>query len=154
VTFYLNALQGKVQIDKKDSFKTLASCTKRFISYNISIRHHIIHMLHMRDVPWDSSKSHRRRFVTCQNMHVILRWLKIRSIEFFLNFGLKYWLRAKIPSWLTFLSSKILRWLIIRRKIKLEAKMIRILSHLRIFDLKKVGQLGILKRDQYFEPKF
>ena len=44
-------------------------------------------------------------------MHVILRWLKIRSIEFLLNFGSKYWSRGKIPSWLTLFSSKILRCL-------------------------------------------
>ena len=47
----------------------------------------------------------------------------------------------------------ILRWLEIRREIEFEAKMIRILSHLRIFELKKVSHLRILTRDQYFEQK-
>ena len=31
---------------------------------------------------WDGSKSHRRRQCTCQHMHLILRWLKIRTIQF------------------------------------------------------------------------
>ena len=47
----------------------------------------------------------------------------------------------------------ILRWLNVRREIEFEAEMIRILSHLRIFELKKVSHLRILTRDQYFEQK-
>ena len=30
-------------------------------------------LINIRGVPWDSSKSHRRRFLTRRNMHVILR---------------------------------------------------------------------------------
>ena len=37
----------------------------------------------------------------------------------------------------------ILRWLEIRREIEFEAKMIRILSHLKVFELRKVSQLRV-----------
>ena len=72
-------------------------------------------------VLWDGSKSHRRRFVTWWNMHVILRWLEIRTIRFLFNFSSKD--RSRV---------KILRWLKIRREIEFETKMIWILSHLKI----------------------
>ena len=85
--------------------------------------------------------------VTWWHIHVILRWLKVRTIQFLFNFCSKYWSRVKILRRLTFFSSKI------RRDIEIEAKMIRILSHLRIFELKKVSHLRILTRDQYFEQE-
>ena len=44
-----------------------------------------------------------------------------------------------------------LRWLKIRREIEFEAKMIRILSHLKVFELKKVSQLRVKARDRDFE---
>ena len=50
-----------------------------------------------------------------------------------------------------FLSSKTPRWLKIRIEIGFEAKMIRILSHLRVFELKKVSHLKVLTRDGYFD---
>ena len=55
--------------------------------------------------------------VTCQHMHLILRWLKIR------------------------------------REIEFEAIMIRILSHFKIFELKKVSHFDQKTRDQYFVAK-
>ena len=39
------------------------------------------------------------------------------------------------------------------KKMDFEAKMVRILGHLGVFGLKKVGHLRILTRDWYFEPK-
>ena len=91
--------------------------------------------------------------VTWWRMHVILRWLKVRTIQFLFNFCSKYWSRVKILRWLTFFSSKILRWLKIRIIFASNSISLRILSHLRIFELKKVSQLRILTRDQYFEQK-
>ena len=41
----------------------------------------------------------------------------------------------------------------IRRENGFEAKRVRILSHLRVFELKKVSQLKVLTRDGYFELK-
>ena len=62
--------------------------------------------------------------ITCQNPEKVhfftpktLRWPKIRTIQFLLNFGSKYQSRVKIK------------------------------GHLRIFGLKKVGHLRILTRD-------
>ena len=74
---------------------------------------------------------------TCQHMHVTLRWLKIRTVQFLFNFSSKYPSRVKTLRWLTFFSSKTPRWLKIRREIGFEPKIIRILSHLRVFELKK-----------------
>ena len=54
---------------------------------------------------------------TCQHMHLILRWLKIRII---------------------FASNSC---------------SLRILSHLNIFELKKVSHFGQKTRDQYFEKE-
>ena len=41
----------------------------------------------------------------------------------------------------------------IRIEIEFEAKMIRILSHLNFFELKKVSHFGQKTRDQYFEEE-
>ena len=48
--------------------------------------------------------------VTWRHMHAILRWPKIRTIQFLFDFGSKYQSRVKILRWPTFFSSKILRW--------------------------------------------
>ena len=90
---------------------------------------------------------------TWRHMHVTLRWLKIRTVQFLFNFSSKYPSRVKTLRWLTFFSSKTPRWLKIRREIGFEPKMIRILSHLRVFELKKVSHLKVLTRDGYFELK-
>ena len=82
--------------------------------------------------------------VTWRHMHAILRWPKIRTIQFLFDFGSKYQSRVKILRWPTFFSSKILRWPKIRREMVFEAEIVRILGHLRIFELKKVGHLRIL----------
>ena len=60
---------------------------------------------------------------TWSHMHVILRWPKIRTIQFLFNFGSKYQSRVKILRWPTFFSPKTLRWPKIRREIVFEAKM-------------------------------
>ena len=39
-------------------------------------------------------------------MHVILRWLKIRTIQFLVKFSLQYRSRVKVLRWLTFLVRK------------------------------------------------
>ena len=51
--------------------------------------------------PREGSKSQRRRF--CR-VHVTLRWLKIRTVQFFFNFSSKYPSRVKTLRWLTFLA--------------------------------------------------
>ena len=53
----------------------------------------------------------------------------------------------------SFFSSNILRWLKIWREIEFETKMIRISSHLNIFELKKWAILATKACDQYFEEK-
>ena len=70
-------------------------------------------------------------------MHEILSKLKIRTVQFLVKFLLENRSRVEILSKLTFFSSKILSKLKIRREIEFEAKMIRILSLLKIFELKK-----------------
>ena len=55
----------------------------------------------------------------------------------FLKFLFEILITCFFLRWLTFFSSKILRWLKIRKEIEFEAKMIRILSLLKIFELKK-----------------
>ena len=70
--------------------------------------------------------------VTFWHMHVILRWLKVRTIQFLFNFCSKYWSRVKILRWLTFFSSKILRWLKIRIIFASNSISLRTLSHLKI----------------------
>ena len=50
-------------------------------------------------------------------------------------------------------AQKDIEGLKIRREIEFEAKTIRILSSLGIFELKKVSVLGFLTRDSYFEEK-
>ena len=80
--------------------------------------------------------------VTCRNMHGILIWLKIRIVKFLLNFGSKYWSRAFSPNWLTFFSSKILRLLKIRIIFASNSLSLRILSHLKIFELKSEPTRG------------
>ena len=90
---------------------------------------------------------------TWSHLHVTLRWLKIRTLQFFIYFSSKYPSRVKTLSWLTFFSSKTLRWLKIRTVIALNPFSLRILSHLRVFELKKVSQLKVLTRDGYFELK-
>ena len=52
-----------------------------------------------------------------------------------------------------FFSSKILKWLKIRREIEFEAKMNRILSHFNIFELKKVSHFGQKTCDLDFEEE-
>ena len=85
--------------------------------------------------------------ITWRNMHVILRELKIRTIQFSLFFSSKYQSRVKNPRTLTFFSSKILRELKIRIIFASNSISLRILSSLGIFELKKVSVLGILTRD-------
>ena len=51
---------------------------------------------------------------TWLDMHLKSRWLKIRTINFSFIFSSKYGSRVFLPKWLTFLSSKKLRWLKIR----------------------------------------
>ena len=51
---------------------------------------------------------------TWRHLHVTLRWLKIRTVQFFFNLSSKYSSRVKTLRWLTFFSSKTLRWLKIR----------------------------------------
>ena len=70
-------------------------------------------------------------------MHEILDKLKIRTVQFLVKFLLENRSRVKILDKLTFFSSKILYKLKIRREIEFEAKMIRILSLFKIFELKK-----------------
>ena len=102
-----------------------------------------------------------------------LRWLKKPSMESMSHFGICIgsWDGSKFeqfsfslisarntdhvskPRVGSLLRSKILRWLKIRRESEFEAKMIRILSNLKIFELKKVSQFGENARDQYLEPK-
>ena len=53
----------------------------------------------------------------------------------------------------TFYSPKTLRWPRIRREMEFEAKMVRILGHLRVLGFKKVGHPRTLTCDWYFEPK-
>ena len=84
------------------------SLTRTFISIRI------------REVLWDSSKCYRRRFVTWWNMYVCR---KIDHVS-------KFWDGS-------FFRSKILRWLKIGREIESDAKMNRILSYHRIFELNK-----------------
>ena len=72
-------------------------------------------------------------------MHEILDKLKIRTVQFLVKFLLENRSRVKILDKLTFFSSKILYKLKIRREIEFEAKMIRILSLYKIFELKKVS---------------
>ena len=91
--------------------------------------------------------------VTWRHMHAILRWPKIRTIQFLFDFGSKYQSRVKILRWPTFFSPKILRWPKIRTISASNTISLRILGHLRIFGLKKVGHLRVLTRDWYFEPK-
>ena len=88
-------------------------------------------------------KSSKEDFFTWWNMHEILYKLKIRTVQFLVKFLLENRSRVKILDKLTFFSSKILNKLKIRREIEFEAKMIRILSHLKNFELKKVSQLRI-----------
>ena len=67
--------------------------------------------------------------VTWQHMHLKLRWLKIRTMHFSLISSSKYWSRVFWSKWLTFFSSKILRWLKIRIIIASNSISLRILSH-------------------------
>ena len=94
-------------------------------------------------------KSSKEDFFTWWNMHEILNKLKIRTVQFLVKFLLENRSRVKILDKLTFFSSKILYKLKIRREIEFEAKMIRILSLFKIFELKKVSLLRILTRDRF-----
>ena len=94
-------------------------------------------------------KSSKEDFFTWWNMHEILNKLKIRTVQFLVKFLLENRSRVKILSKLTFFSSKILNKLKIRREIEFEAKMIRILSLFKIFELKKVSLSRILTRDRF-----
>ena len=94
------------------TIKKLVNIPPRNILFKIFRNSTYVIFMILREVPWESSKSHWRRFITWWHMHVILRELKIR------------------------------------REIEFEAKMIRILSSLRIFEPKKVSSYGILTRDQ------
>ena len=89
----------------------------------------------LREVLWDSSNGHQRRF---------------DQIPF--NFCSKNRSRVKILRWPTFFSLKILRYLKIRINFASNSISLRILSHLRILEPKKVGHPIILTRDRYFEP--
>ena len=91
--------------------------------------------------------------VTCQHLHLILKWLKIRTIHFSLISSSKSWSRVFWPKWLTFFSSKMLKWLKIRIIFASNSISLRILSHFNIFELKKVSHFGQKTRDQYFEAK-
>ena len=82
-------------------------------------------------------KSSNETCLTWSHMHLILKWLKIRTIHFSLFFGSKYWSRVFWPKWLTFFSSKMLKWLKIRIIFASNSISLRILSHLNIFKLKK-----------------
>ena len=68
----------------------------------------------------------RTDFFTWWNMHEILDKLKIRTVQFLVKFLLEN-----------------------RREIEFEAKMIRILSLFKIFELKKVSLSRILTRDRF-----
>ena len=66
--------------------------------------------------------------ITWRNMHVILRELKIRTIQFSLFFSSKYQSHVKNPRTLTFFSSKIPRELKIRIVFASNSISLRILS--------------------------
>ena len=70
--------------------------------------------------------------VTCQHMHSILIWLKIRTIHFSLIFISKY---SRVFL-LTFFISKILSWLKIRIVFASNPISFRIFSYLNIFEIK------------------
>ena len=53
----------------------------------------------LRGLSWDCSKDIERCHVTWWHMYVILRWLKVRTIQFLFNFCSKYWSRVKILGW-------------------------------------------------------
>ena len=65
----------------------------------------------------------------------------------------KFWSRVNIFRWLNFFSSKIWRWLKIGIIHASNLISLRILSYLRIFELKKLRHRKILTRDQRFEQK-
>ena len=88
---------------------------------------------------------------TWKYMHEILIWPEIWTIQFL--FCLEISITCQNPEMGHFFSPKTLRWPRIRREMDYEAKMVRILGHLKIFGLKKVAHLRILTRDWYFERK-
>ena len=98
-------------------------------------------------------KSSKEDFFTWWNMHEILNKLKIRTVQFLVKFLLENRSRVKILSKLTFFSSKILNKLKIRIIFASNSISLRILSLLKIFELKKVSLFRILTRDWYFEEK-
>ena len=112
-----------------------------------------VHLSLLRGYPEMAQKVIEGDVVTWRHMHEILRWPKIRTIQFLFNFSSKYQSRVKILRWPTFFSPKTLRWPKIRTIFASKSISLRILGHLRIFGLKKVGHLRILTRDWYFEPK-
>ena len=73
--------------------------------------------------------------------------------SFFSDFFLEILITCLLAEVAHFFSSKILKWLKIRREIEFEAKMNRILSHFNIFELKKVSHSGQKTRDQDFEEE-
>ena len=96
-------------------------------------------------------KSSNETCLTWSHMHLILKWLKIRTIHFSLIFSSKYWSRVFWPKWLTFFSSKMLKWLKIRIIFASNSISLRILSHFNIFELKKVSHFGQKTCDLDFE---
>ena len=68
-----------------DGSFTDSDCQTKFIQYE-SYFLIMIYNLWIREVHWHSSKSHRKRFVMWWNTLVILRWFKIRAIQFLVNF--------------------------------------------------------------------
>ena len=77
--------------------------------------------------PWDGPKSHRRRR---GHVHVTLRWLKIRTVQFLFNFSSKCPSRVKTLSSL-FLAWK-LKWLRLWTIFASNSICLRILSHLKV----------------------
>ena len=55
--------------------------------------------IHLRGDPWDGSKSHWRR---CCHVRVTLRWPKIWTVQFLIDFSSKYPSRVKTLRWLIF----------------------------------------------------
>ena len=51
-------------------------------------------------------KSSNETCLTWSHMHLILKWLKIRTIHFSLISSSKYWSHVFWPKWLTFLARK------------------------------------------------
>ena len=111
-----------------DSFKGLIRALTGIRSFKIRIRSfHLLIRDTVRGVSEMAQKVIEGDVDTWSHMHAILRWPKFRTIQFLSVFS--------------------------RREMVFEAKIVRILGHLWIFGLKKVGYPRILTCDLYFEPK-